>query len=408
MQTRSDARQNPENGSPGRVHALAEQVRAAAVGLGFVRVGFTQAVPFDEARERLDAWLGSGHEGGLAYMRDGERADPRSLLPSARTVIAVALPYGGRFVALRRGPDDPRALTGRIAAYALGPDYHRVLKDKLLALAEACAALAGRPIESRACVDTAPLLEREAARRAGVGFTGKSTMTIAPGVGTYLLLGELLVDLDLEPSAAIRSACGRCTACLDACPTGAFVGPYELDARRCISYLTIENMGPIPRELRHAVGNRVFGCDECQDVCPFNAREERPAAPELTPVPVRAEVGLVELLELGAAAYRRLVRRSAMRRIGREQLKRNAAVALGNSGDSRAVEPLARALRGDPSPLVRAHAAWALGRLGGPEARTALESALHDTDAEVRDEAARALGSQSDPPRNVTERALTP
>jgi epoxyqueuosine reductase len=371
---------------------LADLVRAAASELGFVRTGFARAAPFDDAREALSAWLEHGYGAGLSYMRDGDRADPRSLLPSARTVIAVALPYGGRPVALRRSRDEG-PLTGRIAAYAGGEDYHRVLKDKLFALSRECARIVGHPIESRACVDTAPLLEREAARRAGVGFTGKSAMTIAPGVGTYLLLGELLVDVDIEPSEPLRPACGRCTACLDACPTGAFVGPYVLDAKRCISYLTIENKGPIPPELRPLIGARVFGCDECQDVCPFNAGDgERPAAPELAPADHRLHVDLVALLELGAAAYRRFVKRSAMRRIGREQLRRNAAVALGNSADARAVEPLARALGEDKSALVRAHAAWALGRLGGPTAQTALARAIEaDADECVRDEARRAL-----------------
>ncbi|HEX3597103.1 MAG TPA: tRNA epoxyqueuosine(34) reductase QueG [Polyangiaceae bacterium] len=379
-----------EQGGPER---LAELVRAAATGLGFVRVGFTRAVPFDDARDALSRWLEHGYDAGLAYMRTGEdRAEPRVLLPGARTIIAVALPYGGRPVALRRGRDED-ALTGRIAAYAVGDDYHRVLKDKLFALSRACSDIAGRRVESRVCVDTAPLLEREAARRAGVGFTGKSTMTIAPGVGTYLLLGELLVDLDIAPSEPIRPACGRCTACLDACPTGAIVGPYVVDAKRCISYLTIENKGPIPRELRSLVGKRVFGCDECQDVCPFNASDsERPAAPELAPRPQRSGVGLVDLLQLGAAAYRRLVKQSAMRRIGREQLKRNAAVALGNSCDPRAIGPLVRALETDPSALVRLHAAWALGCLGGSTARHALElSCASDLDQAVRDEAREAL-----------------
>jgi epoxyqueuosine reductase len=313
-------------------------------------------------------------------------------LPSARTIIAVALPYGGRPVALRRSRDEG-VLTGRVAAYAGGADYHRVLKDKLFALSRECARIVGHSIESRACVDTAPLLEREAARRAGVGFTGKSTMTIAPGVGTYLLLGELLVDVDIEPSEPLRPACGRCTACLDACPTGAFIGPYVLDAKRCISYLTIENKGPIPRELRHLIGARVFGCDECQDVCPFNGGESpRPAAPELAPSERRSDVDLLALLDLGAAAYRRLVKQSAMRRIGREQLRRNAAVALGNSADPRAVAPLARVLTDDRSPLVRAHAAWALGRLGGDTARAALARAAdHDENNDVRDEARHAL-----------------
>jgi epoxyqueuosine reductase len=378
---------------PGAPRRVAELVRAAALELGFSRAGFARAEPFDEARAALRTWLVQGHEGDLAYMRSADdRADPRTLLASARSIIAVALPYGGRPIALRRSRDEG-PLTGRVAAYALGADYHRVLKDKLFALSRACAGIVGRPIEARVCVDTAPLLEREAARRAGIGFTGKSTMTIAPGLGTYLLLGELLVDVDIEPTEPERPACGRCTACLDACPTGAFVGPYVLDAKRCISYLTIENKGPIARELRPLIGARVFGCDECQDVCPFNASEAaRPAAPELAPERMRAEIDLVELLELGAAAYRRLVRQSAMRRIGRDQLKRNAAVALGNSGDARAVAPLVRALSADKSALVRAHAAWALGRLGGAEARRALEEASQsDIDETVREEATAAL-----------------
>ena len=381
------------NADPVEGRRLAELVRAAAHELGFARTGFARAEPFDDARAALHAWLAEGHEGGLAYMRSSDdRSDPRALLPSVRTIIAVALPYGGRPVSLRQSRDGA-ALTGRVAAYAVGADYHRVLKDKLFALSRACAKIVGRPIQARACVDTAPLLEREAARRAGIGFTGKSTMTIAPGLGTYLLLGELLVDVDIEPTEPLRPACGRCTACLDRCPTGAFAGPYVLDAKRCISYLTIENKGPIARDLRPFIGARVFGCDECQDVCPFNASDAaRPAAPELSPDPLRTEIDLVELLKLGAAAYRRLVRRSAMRRIGREQLKRNAAVALGNSGDPRAVAPLVQALRTDSSALVRTHAAWALGRLGGSDARKALEEAAQtDVDEGVRREAIESL-----------------
>jgi epoxyqueuosine reductase len=392
---------------PGEGRKVANLVRTAAKELGFVRVGFTPAVPFDDARARLTSWIEDGYAGELAYMRaPGEdRADPRALLPSARTIIAVALPYGGG-VALRRSREAPRPLTARIAAYAAGADYHRVLKEKLFALSRACARIVGHAIESRACVDTAPLLEREAARRAGVGFTGKSTMTIAPGVGTYLLLGELLVNIELEPSEPIRPACGRCTACLDACPTGAFVGPYVLDAKRCISFLTIENTGPIARDLRPLIGTRVFGCDECQDVCPFNGSNgERPADPELAPRPERSDVALVDLLRLGSAAYRRLVQNSAMRRIGRDQLKRNAAVALGNSGDVGVVPVLAHSVRNDPSPLVRAHAAWALGRLGGADARAALERVRRtDPDPTVRDEVRAALGELSSRVPTMTAR----
>jgi epoxyqueuosine reductase len=271
-----------------------------------------------------------------------------------------------------------------------------VLKDKLYELARTTARIARGPVACRVCVDTAPLLEREAARRAGIGFIGKSTMAIVPGVGTFVLLGELLLDVDIAEEEAVAAGCGRCTACIDACPTGAFVGPYILDARRCISYLTIETKGAIPRDLRPLVGTRVFGCDVCQDVCPFNASEApRPGAPELSPRPELDGPSLVDLLTLTATGYRRLVRRSALRRVGKRQLQRNAAVALGNSGSAEAVPPLCAALLADPSELVRAHAAWALGALGalgGDASRSALERAAQaDSDETVREEARVAL-----------------
>jgi epoxyqueuosine reductase len=247
---------------------------------------------------------------------------------------------------------------------------------------------------ARACVDTAPLLEREAAARAGIAFVGKSAMAIIPGAGSYVVLGELLLDVELSTSTPTENAhCGSCRACLDACPTGAFVDEYVLDARRCISYLTIELRGAIPRELRAPIGTRVFGCDVCQDVCPFNASPRpRPAAPELAPRDDRAAPDLVRLLTLGSADYRRFVKGSAMSRVSRTRLARNAAVALGNSGDPAAVAPLVRALEKDARALVRLHAAWGLGRLGGREAHDALERAsISDPDPDVREEAHSAL-----------------
>jgi epoxyqueuosine reductase len=270
------------------------------------------------------------------------------------------------------------------------------MKQKLELLREECSRLVGRAVRARVCVDTAPLLEHEAARLAGVGFTAKSTLTIVPGVGSFVLLGELLLDVELPPATPVRSGCGSCRACLDACPTGAFVDAHVLDARRCISYLTIENQGPIPRELRAAIGTRVFGCDVCQDVCPFNASERpKSPAPELAPREALSDIDLVGLLELGAAGYRKLVRRTALRRVSVTTLARNAAVALGNSGDPRAKEPLVRALARHKSALVRGHAAWALGRLGAvsdPVVRDALRLASEgDPDTGVRGEAQAAL-----------------
>ena len=389
----------PDNSGPPTQKSVAEQIAAAALELGFARVGFAPVTPFDEAASRLRTWLASGYHGELSYLEDGDsRADPRALLPEAKTLVAVALSYAEppKTVPLRADREGP-ALVGSVARYARGEDYHLVMKEKLAALAERCESIIGRPLATRACVDTAPLLEHEVARRAGFGFSAKSTLTIVPGLGSYVVLGELLLDIELPASEPLKAGCGSCRACLDACPTGAFVSAHVLDARRCIAYLTIENAGPIPRELRALVGTRVFGCDVCQEVCPFNASSTpRPRAPELLPRTPLAVVDLVALLELGAAGYRKLVRRSALRRVTRDTLARNAAVALGNTRDERAVAPLEHALETHRSALVRAHAAWALGALGelAASARPRLERAAEaDLDADVREEARLALHS---------------
>jgi epoxyqueuosine reductase len=354
-----------------------------ARALGFHRVGLAPVEPAARHDVYRD-WLEAGHAGEMRWMAapahvDGRR-DPRRLLAEARTVVVVAMSYGEpELVPLRTGP------RGLVSRYARGEDYHQVLKGKLRALAQRLAAALGRDVAARACVDTAPILERDAAERAGVGFVAKNTMLIAPGLGSFVLLGELLVDVEaraaIEPDAG-KKRCGECRACLDACPTGAFVGEYALDARRCISYLTIELAGPIPRELRDAIGTRIFGCDVCQDVCPFNAAvaagTSAPPAPELrAPDADRAAPELIPLLRLGAAQFRRLVDRSAMRRVRREQLLRNVCVALGNAGDARAVPALRDALR-DRHWLVRAHAVWALAKLGDREGLAAARGQEHD------------------------------
>ena len=385
--------------TPGRFSAaeLATRVRAAGQGLGFVRVGFAAIDPFELGAERLSAWLHAGQHAHMDYLVDGPRHDPRQLLEGAKTLIAVALSYpaGDGLVALRRAEDGP-PLTGIVARYARGEDYHDVMRKKLRRLADAVANLLGRPVLARHCVDTAPLLERAAAERAGLGFAAKSTMTIIPGVGSYVMLGELLIDAEIAADAPMAPRCGSCRACLDACPTGAIVEDHVVDARRCISYLTIESSGAIPRDLRPLIGGRVFGCDICQEVCPFNASAEgKPSAPELAPRPSLAAPDLIGLLELGSARYRQLVKGTALRRTHRAQLARNAAIALGNSKDARAVIPLARAVAAHSSGLVRGHAAWALGELGAA-AREAAEQVLscaseHDADPFVREEAALAL-----------------
>ncbi len=384
--------------------AAAALFRAGAQALGFQRIGFTPVAPL--ARHAVFAdWLARGYAGDMGYLgaQSDERRDPRALLASARTVVAVALSYAHADPVdvpadrLARGP------RGRIARYARGDDYHVVLKQKLRALADAVAAQSGAAVAFVPCVDTAPLLEREVASAGGIGFQAKNTMLIAPGVGSYVVLGELLTDLDCAPGPVDDATprCGACTRCLDACPTGAFVDAYTLDARRCIAYLTIENPGPIPRELRPLIGDRVFGCDVCQEVCPFNAGERAAGAPELAPRPGYGRPPLVRLLGLGAAQFRKWQQGSALRRIHRPQLLRNVAVALGNVGTVAELPSLMQAL-GEPWPLVRAHVAWAIAQIvtrtraelppvGGAALRALVDAALaRETDQEVRAELAGA------------------
>ena len=378
---------------------LARRVRAAGQELGFVRVGFAAVDPLELGAERLSVWLRAGRHADMGYLLDGPRHEPLQLLSEAKTLIAVALAYPAQvsvgLVPLRRAEDGP-PLTGIVARYARGEDYHDVMRKKLRRLADAVANLLGRPVLARHCVDTAPLLERAAAERAGLGFAAKSTMTIIPGVGSYVMLGELLIDAEIAADQAMAPRCGTCRLCLDACPTGAIVDAHVVDARRCISYLTIESSGPIPRDLRPLIGARVFGCDVCQDVCPFNASAEaKPSAPEFAPRSSLSAPDLIGLLELGSARYRQLVKGTALRRTHRAQLARNAAIALGNSKDVRAVIPLARAVAAHTSGLVRGHAAWALGEIGAAAREHAQQvltcASEHDPDAFVREEAALAL-----------------
>ena len=345
----------------------------AALGreLGFVRLA---VVPIDAPRRQAmyERWLEAGHAGEMAYLAAPEhvaqRADLRTLLATARSLVVVALAYG------RVDPIPPDALLrGKIARYARGEDYHLVMRDRLVLLADRLAAALGRPVASRPCVDSAPVHEREWAERGGLGFIAKNTMMIAPGIGSYVVLGELLVDAELAeaaPSEPSRPRCGSCRSCLDACPTQAFVDAYVLDARRCISYLTIEHHGVIPRELRASIGTWVFGCDICQEVCPFNAGAG-PAASEIDPLlgPRSLEHALPDLVALagkGANQLRQLVKRTALRRVPRDVLLRNVAVALGNTHDPRAIPALV-ALLGHRAPLVRGHAVWALAELGASE-----------------------------------------
>ncbi len=371
-------------------------VIAIARELGFHRAAI---VPIEPPRriELYASWLAAGHHGGMAYLAEpahvAPRGDLRSLLESAQALIVVALAYDR---VDPTAPDAPIALRGKIARYARGEDYHLVMRDRLVALADRIASELGRPVASRPCVDSAPVLERAWAERGGLGFVAKNTMMIAPGLGSYIVLGELLVDVELAPTAPLEPAkprCGGCRACLDACPTRAFVDAYVLDARRCISYLTIEHHGVIPLELRAAIGTWIFGCDICQEVCPFNAGAGEPADAALRPRSrEHALPDLVALASKNTNQLRQFVKRSALRRVPRPVLLRNVAVALGNTGD-RAAIPALTGLMDHASPLVRRHAAWALGRLGAR-----VELARHaDDDPDVASEVVAAIGHLSAP-----------
>jgi epoxyqueuosine reductase len=279
--------------------------------------------------------------------------------------------------------------------YAWGLDYHGLMMPRLEALAAFITAEADREVAYRAYVDTGPVLERAYAAEAGLGFIGKNTCLIHPQMGSWLFLGEILLDIALDPTPEKMSvSCGTCRRCLDACPTGALVAPYVLDASRCISYLTIELKGPIPRELRPLMGNRIYGCDVCQPVCPWQRfAKPTPERAFLAEEPDRAAPVLSDLIEMSEEAFRQQYESTVILRIGRRRLLRNAAVALGNWGDERAVPSLVRALS-DSEPLVRGHAAWALGRTGGQMARQALEGAWQrETDPYVQDEIQGALNA---------------
>jgi epoxyqueuosine reductase len=369
-----------------------QHIRDHALELGFTMVGIAPAKPGPQ----LDAylrWIEAGMHGTMGYMaredRIARRKDMSVILPGARSLIVVAMDYytldlPGEIA------DDP--LRGRISNYAWGTDYHEVMLPRLETLAEFIAGEAGSRPGMRAYVDTGAILERSHAGRAGLGFPGKNTMLIHPRRGSAFFLGEIVTDLALDyDDPPPMPGCGTCTRCLSACPTGAFPTPYVLDARRCISYLTIEHRGFIPAGLRPLMGNWVYGCDVCQAVCPWRrfAEPTWERAFDLLDYD-RAAPPLPTLLALTPDSFAEWFRGTAIYRVGREGLVRNACVAAGNSQAQELVEHLVPLL-GDESGLVRGHAAWALGQLGGEE--EALRTALRDeTEGEVRQEIEGALG----------------
>ncbi len=390
-------------------------MQAWALEAGFDRVGIAR-VGRSAQGEAFRSWLARGDHAGMEWIarRVERRLDPRRVLEGARSALCVALRYhplagdpvtgdsaAGETTAGRDVPDGDD-LWPRVARYARGRDYHDVMGKRLKALARRVEE--GFPgAGARVYVDTGPVLERELAARAGIGVQGKNTNLLDREMGSWFLLGEILLTLDLAPEDGrhepLTDLCGRCTRCLDHCPTGALPEPFRLDANRCISYWTIEHRGDFPEEVREMVGDWVFGCDVCQEVCPWNVRgdvrgwQEIPDHPELVAPPERRALDLTGLLRLGREEYVERFRGSPMKRAKLGGLKRNAAAAMGNRRDPRYAGPLARALGEDEDPMVRRQAAWSLGRLGTSAARRALREALEtEADDSVRDEIRRAVG----------------
>ncbi len=363
-------------------------LRRWALEAGFDRAGVAPLGPAATG-EAFRAWLARGDHAGMEYMarRHDERLDSRRLLPGGRSAVCVALHY-----APVADEGEPTGVWAGVARYARGRDYHNFMARRLRRLA-ARIREAFPGVATKVCVDTAPILERELAAAAGLGAVGKNTVLLHPEAGSYFLLGEVLTTLDLEPDVPMADLCGSCTRCLDACPTGALAAPYRLDSRRCISYWTIEHRGAIPEPMRSLLGEWLFGCDLCQQACPWNAAPGTRAGGEFATPPERRDLDLAGILALDGESYRRRLRGSPLQRARREGLQRNAAIVMGNRGEAGSAAALAGALHeGEPS--LRGHAAWALGRLGTEGARGALRAALGgEADATVRGEIVAALAA---------------
>ncbi len=342
-------------------NGLAARIESEARALGFAVCGFASASEDPVRSERLEQWLGEGNHGSMEWMetRLQHRRSPQGLWPKARTVIALGMSYTPSI--------DPMALEevtdrARISVYAQGRDYHDVVKKRLKALARWIVAKEPSA-DVKVFVDTAPVMEKPLGEAAGIGWQGKHTNLVSPEHGSWLFLGAIYTTLDLAPADPHRDQCGSCSACLDICPTDAFTGPYKLDARRCISYLTIEHKGPIPEEFREGLGNRIYGCDDCLAVCPWNKfASEAHAAREFLPRAELTAPRIAELLTLDDAGFRKLFSGSPIKRIGRDRFVRNCLYAAGNSADA-SLKPVVGALTQDPDPAVSEAAQWAFSQL---------------------------------------------
>jgi len=342
------------------MESLETRLKVQAASLGFAACAIAPADVARQAGQRLTEWLDAGHHGDMLWMADraSQRGSPRGLWPDVRSVVMLGMSYAPARDPLALADVGDRA---RISVYAQGKDYHDVVKKGLKALAR--WLVEQQPGALKVFVDTAPVMEKPLAQGAGLGWQGKHSNLVSRQHGSWLFLGAIYTEIALQPDPPEIDHCGSCTACQTACPTDAFPSPYVVDARRCISYLTIEHKGPIPHELREGIGNRIYGCDDCLAVCPWNKFADQAAANKA--FLGRAELAapaIADLLALDDAAFREIFSGSPIKRIGRNRMVRNAAIAAGNSGDGRLLGRL-RALAGDDDPVVAEAAAWAIGRL---------------------------------------------
>ncbi|MDE2135404.1 MAG: tRNA epoxyqueuosine(34) reductase QueG [Alphaproteobacteria bacterium] len=367
---------------PNSTSDIREAVRARALAEGFDAVRFAPAAATREAAQRLGAFLAAGRHGTMDWLEKtaARRADPIALWPETKSVVVVGANYGPDHDPLNDLQD---GAAGTISVYARGNDYHDVLKKRLKRLARFMVERFGG--DAKVFVDTAPVLEKPLAQEAGLGWQGKHTNLVSREFGSWLFLGSVFTTMEIEADPPERDRCGACHACLDICPTRAFPAPYQLDARRCISYLTIEYKGHIPRAFREAIGNRVYGCDDCLTVCPWNKFAQ--VSHEFQARETLKRPRLAELARLDDAAFRALFRGSPIKRIGRDRFVRNVLVAIGNSGEA-SLAAEAERLLDDPSPLVRAMAVWALSRLTDTPRFGALLSAraAQEANVQVREE----------------------
>ena len=374
---------------PTLVDNVEKLVKEFALEVGFDLVGIASADPFEDHRDVTLQRIRKGLMDGLPWFteaRVNRGSNPEELLPGARSIISVGLSY------YLPAPDETKSMEGKVARYAWGGDYHKVIKDRLKEYVQGLSQRLGRDVRARWYVDDGPMLDRAAAQRAGLGWFGKNTNILTSSHGSWVFLGQVVTDLILEPDQPVKKSCGSCVRCIVACPTQAIVAPNVIDNKRCISHLTIENRGSIPMEFRAQMSDWIFGCDICQDVCPVNvkalySREQAFKSRRFT------TLELLDILAMTQEEFSRRFSGSPIKRAKLVGLKRNACVALGNSGDPKAVPPLIKAL-GEGDPLVREHAAWALGRLGGSEAEAALRSALAgEGDTDLRREIEAALAA---------------